>query len=110
MRPHGFEGSPPAVFSSSSIHDAPPFVLLKSPLPLKAFGPSPPERNVQPLRRKSQSPAKIVCGFCLSIEIIEQPVEAFGPFKILVQVLPPSMVLYSPRSSLSLQSLPGAQT
>ena len=57
MRPHGFEGKPCALFSSSCVHDAPPSVLLKKPLPLTASGPSPPDRKVQPLRRKSHMPA-----------------------------------------------------
>src|SRR6266403_1709533 len=52
-------------------------------------------------------PAKRVFESCGSIEIIEQPVERFAPFRILFQDLPPSAVLYSPRSWLSLQSFPG---
>src|SRR5499426_2650654 len=92
-RPQGFGGNPLAPFASSSVHVAPPSELLKRPLPLGALPDSPPERNVQPLRRKSHIPAKIVFGFCLSIEIIEQPVEALAPFKIFVHDLPPSVVL-----------------
>src|ERR1044071_6159715 len=91
MRPHGFGGSPLAFFSSSSVQDLPPSVLLNKPLPLKTFGPSPPERNVQPLRRKSHIPAYSVSGSLLSMDIIEQPGDAFGPFRTLVQVLPPSV-------------------
>src|SRR5256885_5843583 len=92
-RPQGFDGSPLALFSSSSVHDAPPSVLLNRPLPLGASGPSPPERNVHPLRRKSHIPANSVFGFCGSIDIIEHPVDALGPFRTLLHVLPPSVVL-----------------
>src|SRR6185503_2445500 len=56
-RPHGLVGNPLAVLSSRDAHVAPPSVLLNRPLPLGAFGPSPPERNVHPLRRKSHIPA-----------------------------------------------------
>src|SRR6266700_6707248 len=90
-RPHGLDGSPFALLSS--VHDAPPSPLLNRPLPLGALAPSPPERNVHPLRRKSHMPAKIVLGFLGSSESIEQPVDAFGPFRIFVHVLPPSVVL-----------------
>jgi hypothetical protein len=92
-RPQGLEGRPLADCSSSGAHVAPPSVDLKSPLPLDASGPSPPERNVHPFRRKSHIPAKSVEGFFESIEIIEQPVEGLDPLRILVQVLPPSVVL-----------------
>src|SRR5439155_26389945 len=70
----------------------------------------PPERNVHPLRRKSHIPANSVFGVCGSIDIIEHPVDALAPWRTLVHVLPPSVVLYTPRSSLSLQSLPGTPT
>src|SRR5260370_41526148 len=56
-RPHGLVGNPFALCSSSSVQEPPPSVLLKSPLPLGALGPSPPERNVHPFRRKSHTPA-----------------------------------------------------
>src|SRR5712691_4159624 len=62
-RPHGLVGRPLALWASSSVHDAPPSVVLNRPLPLGALGPSPPERNVHPLRRKSHVPAKSVFGF-----------------------------------------------
>src|SRR5207244_5392752 len=74
-----------------------------------ASGPSPPERKVHPLRRKSQRPAKSTSGFFESIDRPEQPVERLPPLRISDQVLPPSPVLYTPRSALSLQSLPGTQ-
>src|SRR2546425_2039412 len=61
-RPHGLVGRPLALWASSSVHDAPPSVVLNRPLPLGALGPSPPERNVHPLRRKSHVPAKSVFG------------------------------------------------
>src|SRR5260370_30552579 len=93
IRPQGFAGSPFALFSSSSCHVAPPSVVLKKPLPLGAVGPSPPERNVQPLRRKSHMPAKSTLESCELIEIMEQPVERFAPFRTLFQVLPASVVL-----------------
>src|ERR1051326_6712381 len=109
-RPQGFEGSPVAVFSSRSLQFAPPSVVLKSPLPLKAPALSPPERKVHPLRRKSHMPANSTLGFCLSIEIIEHPVEGLAPLSIFAQVFPPSVVLYTPRSSLSLHSFPGTAT
>src|SRR5256712_12798949 len=90
-RPHGLDGSPFALLSS--VQDAPPSLLLNRPLPLGAVGPSPPERNVHPLRRKSHMPAKIVFGFCGSSDSIEQPVERVDPFSTFTPVLPPSVVL-----------------
>src|ERR1700746_3669772 len=93
MRPQGLAGSPLALLSSNSFHVAPPSVLWKKLLPLGAVAFSPPERNVQPLRRKSHMPANIVFGSCGFMEIIEQPVERFAPFRILFQLLPPSVVL-----------------
>ena len=56
-RPHGFGGSPAALVDVSSVHVAPPSVLLKRPEALGAVALSPPERNVQPRRRKSHIPA-----------------------------------------------------
>src|ERR1035438_2918740 len=94
MRPQGLAGNPAADFSSKSFQVAPPSADTKSPLPLGAVGPSPPERNVQPLRRKSHIPAKSTLGSWELMEIIEQPVERFAPFRILFQVFPPSVVLY----------------
>src|SRR5437868_7231797 len=107
VRPHGFDGSP--LFEEISCHVAPPSVVLNRPLALGAAGPSPPERKVHPLRRKSHRPAKSTFGFDGSMVMIEQPVEALGFFSTFVHVLPPSLVLYTPRSSLSLHSLPGTQ-
>ena len=48
-------------------------------------------------------------GADVSIVIIEQPVDAFDPASTFDHVVPPSVVLYTPRSLLSLQSLPGTQ-
>ena len=50
--------------------------VRRSALPLAALGPSPPERNVHPLRRKSQVPASSTSGFCGSMVRLEQPVDA----------------------------------
>ena len=74
IRPQGWGGSP---LPSMVFQDLPPSAVRRSALPLGAFGPSPPERNVQPLRRKSQVPAKSTSGFCGSIVRLEHPVEAF---------------------------------
>ena len=41
------------------------------------------------------------------LNIAEAPVEAFSPFNTMFQALPPSVVLYRPRSVESLQSAPG---
>src|SRR6266436_1827650 len=92
-RPQGLAGRPLALFSSSSFQVEPPLVDWKRPLPLGAVEFSPPDRKVQPLRRKSHMPANRVFESWELIEIIEQPVEALPPFSILFQVLPPSVVL-----------------
>ncbi len=93
MRPHGFAGNPLALLSSNSFQVAPPSAVWKKLLPLGAVAFSPPERKVQPLRRKSHMPAKRTFGSCELMEIIEQPVERFAPLRILFQLLPPSVVL-----------------
>src|SRR5215471_1086215 len=90
-RPHGFAGSPFALVSSAA-HVVPPSVLLNSPLALGASGPSPPERNVHPLRRKSHMPAYSVLGDVGSIVISEQPVDGLAPARIFVQLFPASVV------------------
>src|SRR5215212_5333275 len=97
-RPHGLAGSPLADLSFRSLQVAPPSVDLNRPLPLALSGPSPPERNVHPLLRKSHSPAKSVFGFFASRDSIEQPVDGLVPFRIRLQLFPPSVVLYNPRS------------
>src|SRR6266705_6384953 len=92
-RPHGLGGSPDALADVSSVQVAPPSVLLNRPEALGAVALSPPERNVQPRRRKSHIPAYSVLGRDGSIASIEQPVEALPPFSTCAQVLPPSVVL-----------------
>jgi hypothetical protein len=91
-RPHGLAGRPFADLSSRAVQVVPPSVLLKRPLALGLSGVSPPERKVQPLRRKSHMPAKSVRGDEGSIVIREQPVEALVPARTFVQVLPASVV------------------
>src|SRR5262245_4109400 len=108
-RPHGLAGKPERAEAVRSVQVFPPSAVRKKPLPLGLSGPSPPERNVHPLRRKSQSPANSTSGFVGSMASPAQPVERFGPLRISFQLFPPSMVLYRPRSGLSLQSLPGTQ-
>src|SRR5215831_7798329 len=56
-RPHGLAGRPLAVASANGDHVVPPSVLLNNPLALGLSGPSPPDRNVHPFRRKSHIPA-----------------------------------------------------
>src|SRR5579863_10691650 len=103
-RPHGLGGNPLALLSLISLQWSPPSVDWKSPLP------GPPERNVQPWRRKSHIEAKMVFGSSGLMASIPQPVEAFAPARTFFQVLPPSEVLKTPRSSLSFQTRPVAQT
>src|SRR5215470_3015769 len=87
-RPHGGGGSP-----LTAAQVLPPSALRNRPLPLWASGPSPPERNVQPLRRKSHSPAKSTSGWRGSSATDAQPVDRFGPLRTRLQLLPPSTVL-----------------
>src|SRR6478672_5755273 len=91
-RPHGFGGSPALPLSVSSAQVFPPSAERYSPLPEGAFGPSPPERNVQPLRRKSHIPAKSTSGFLGSMVSPEHPVERLPPLSTSSHVLPPSAV------------------
>src|SRR3954462_5429928 len=105
IRPYGFEPRP----FGTSVHVFPPSALRRKALPLGASAPSPPDRNVPPLRRKSHRAAKSTSGFFGSIETLEHPVERFGPRKICDHVFPPSAVLKIPRSAESLQSFPGTQ-
>src|SRR3954452_10769346 len=100
-------GRPLAVASDAQV--LPPSVERNIPLPLGEVGPSPPERNVQPLRRKSHIPASRTSGFFGSMVTLEQPVDGFDPLSASAQVFPPSLVLYRPRSVESLHSLPGTQ-
>src|SRR5260370_39335821 len=101
IRPQGFAGSPFALFSSSSCHVAPPSVVLKKPLPLGAVGPSPPERNVQPLPRDSHMPAKSPLQSCELTALMAQPVERFAPSTTLLQFFPPPADLQTHASTPS---------
>src|SRR5512144_1245824 len=92
-RPHGLAGSPAPVFAVSSVQLFPPSSERKRPLPLAASGPSPPERNVHPFRRKSHIPAISTSGFFGSIVTEEHPVERLAPFSTRDQWFPPSVVL-----------------
>src|SRR4051812_29603213 len=92
-RPYGFFGKPLLFSGVSSFQVAPPSVDRKSPLAEGALGPSPPERNVQPLRRKSHILASSTFGLLGSIATVEQPVDRFPPFNTWFQVFPPSVVL-----------------
>src|SRR4029453_7335276 len=106
-RPYGFFGKPLLASGVISVQVLPPSVERNSPLADGAAGLSPPERYSQPLRRKSHMHASITSGFDGSIAMSVQPVERFGPLRIWVQVLPPSEVLYRPRSGESLHNAPG---
>src|ERR1041384_8027137 len=89
-RPHGLGGRPEPVDAVKSVHVAPPSVLLNRLDAPGAVALSPPERNVQPRRRKSHMPAYSVLGFAGSIASIEQPVDRLAPFSTLFHDLPPS--------------------
>src|SRR5581483_11927151 len=109
-RPEGFLGKPLLASGVISLQVAPPSVVRNRPLLEGAVGPSPPERYSQPLRRKSHSAAKRMSGLVGSMAMSEQPVERFPPLRINCHVLPPSVVLYRPRSGESLQRGPGTAT
>src|SRR5437762_5882253 len=93
MRPYGFFGNPLLFSGEISLQLPPPSVERNSPLAEGAVGPSPPERNVQPLRRKSHMAASSMFGLLGSIATVEQPVDRFPPLRIWVQVPPPSVDL-----------------
>src|SRR3989442_6340813 len=95
-RPHDFGGSPEPAATVRSVHVAPPSVVLKRLDALGAVALSPPERNVQPRRRKPHMPAYSVPGRHGSIASIAQPAEAFVPFSTSLHVLPPSFGLSTP--------------
>ncbi len=91
-RPHGPFGRPGAVEAFSGDHVVPPSRVTNMALPEGASGLSPPERKVQPLRRKSHSVANSFLGVFGSMASDEQPVDRFDPLRISAQVLPPSVV------------------
>src|ERR1700756_219827 len=103
MRPYGFSGKPLALAGVNSVQCSPASVDLKSPLP------GPPERNVHASRRKSHMEAYKVFGSLPARLIMPQPVDLLAPANTLRQVLPPSLVLYTPPSVLSSQACPVAQ-
>src|SRR6266576_1587925 len=107
IRPYGFFGKPLLFSAVISFQVLPLSLERNSPLPDGAFGPSPPERKVQPLRRKSQSAANITFESLGSIATAEHPVERLLPLSASSQFLPPSVVRYSPRSGESPQRAPG---
>src|SRR6266478_5435323 len=106
IRPYGFFGKPLLPSGLISVQVLPPSVERNSPLAEGAVGLSPPERYSHPLRRKSHRLANIMFGFVGSTAISVQPVERFGPLRICVHVLPPSKVLYRPRSAQRAPSHP----
>src|ERR1041385_194977 len=92
-RPYGFLGKPLFFSGVISVHVLPPSDERKKPEADGLSGPLPPERYPQPVRRKSHMQANITSGLTGSRAIDVQPVERFAPFRISVQVLPPSVVL-----------------
>src|SRR5882724_12075108 len=107
MRPYGFLGKPLLASCVISVQVLPPSVERNNPLAEGAVGLSPPERYSQPLRRKSHMEANMMSGLFGSIVKSVQPVERFAPLSTCCHVLPPSVVLYKPRSGESPHSAPG---
>src|SRR5215813_11059553 len=106
-RPYGFLGKPLFASGVISVQVLPPSVERNNALAEGAVGLSPPERYSQPLRRKSHVAANITSGLFGSNLTSVQPVERFGPLRTCCHVLPPSVVLYKPRSGESLHNAPG---
>src|SRR6478736_9694173 len=106
-RPYGFFGKPLLACSVISVHVLPPSVERNNPLAEGSVGAAPPERYSQPLRRKSHIAANMMSGLLGSIFTSVQPVETFAPLRTCRHVLPPSVVLYKPRSGESLHNAPG---
>src|SRR6185437_12358280 len=106
IRPYGLTGKPLFASWVISVQVLPPSAERNKPLADGALGDGPPERNVQPLRRKSHIDANSTSGFFKSMLSPEQPVERFPPFNTSDHDVPPSVVLYRPRSGESLHSLP----
>src|SRR5437763_14659482 len=109
-RPYGFFGKPLFAEGVISVQVGPLSVERNNPLAESAVGLSPPERYSQPLRRKSHIAANMISGFVGSIARSVQPVERFAPLRTCCHVLPPSVVLYKPRSGESLHNAPGTAT
>src|SRR5204862_1814731 len=109
-RPYGFFGKPLLASDVISVQVFPPSVERNNPLAEGAVGLSPPERYSQPLRRKSHIAANMISGLSGSIFTSVQPVERFAPFRTCCHFLPPSVVLYKPRSGESLHNAPGTAT
>src|SRR5213080_1752956 len=109
-RPYGFFGKPLLASCVISVQVLPPSVERNNPLAEGAVGLSPPERYSQPLRRKSHIEANMMSGLFGSIVKSVQPVERFAPLRTCCHVLPPSVVLYRPRSGESLHKAPGTAT
>src|SRR5205823_11832798 len=93
MRPYGFARKPLLACGVISVQLLPPSALRYRPPPENAVGPSPPERNVQPLRRKSHRLANSTSGARGSRAMLPQPVDRLAPFSMSCQVPPPSVVL-----------------
>src|SRR5881409_892027 len=106
-RPYGFFGKPLLASGVISVQVFPPSMERNNPLAEGAVGLSPPERYSQPLRRKSHIAANMMSGLVGSIFTSVQPVERFAPLRTCCHVLPPSVVLYRPRSGESLHNAPG---
>ena len=94
-------GSP--VLRVISVQWSPPSVVLKIPLP------APPLINSHGFRPACQSAAYSTSGFVGSITSSIAPVESFRK-RIFFQVLPPSVVLKTPRSGFGAQTCPNAAT
>src|SRR5438105_5016433 len=90
IRPYGFFGKPLLFSGVISFHVFPPSFERNNPLPEGAFGPSPPERKVHPLRRKSQRAANITFESFGSTTTVEQPAEILLPLSATAQLLPSS--------------------
>src|SRR5438045_9437072 len=105
-RPYGFFGKPLLPSDVISVQVFRPSVERNNPLAEGALGLSPPERYSQPLRRKSHIAANMISGLSGSIFTSVQPVERFAPFRTCCHFLPPSVVLYKPRSGESLHNAP----
>src|SRR5215510_10669421 len=77
--PYGFSGRPLLLLCVSSVQCSPLSVDLKRPLP------GPPERKVQPCRRKSHMAAYMVFPSAALIDIIAHPLEPLAPASTLRQ-------------------------